>query len=116
MNKGPCPPGPGVVTPEAATYTGLKNSFTTGHRCPTTVMRPLFAIAPLALLLVLIGPTPHEANQALANIKSYFMPTKVPARAERSRELAAAKPSMSKHNAGVSMMQTSSNIDTGVRH
>ena len=78
-------------------------------------MRPLFAIAPLALLLVLIGPTPHEANQALANIKSYFMPTKAPVQTEQSPELAVAKPSMSKHNASVSMMQTSSNIDGGVR-
>jgi len=77
-------------------------------------MRPLFAIAPLALLLVLIGPTPHEANQALANIKSYFMPTKAPAQTEQSRELAAAKPSLS-NNAGFSVMQTSSNLDSSLR-
>lgn len=78
-------------------------------------MRPLFAIAPLALLLVLIGPTPHEANQALANLKAHFMAPKVPAQPEQRRELAAAKPVLSNHNGQFSVVQTSSHIDNGLR-
>lgn len=37
-------------------------------------MRPLFAIAPLAVVLALIGPTPHEANQVLTALKAKFLP------------------------------------------
>lgn len=37
-------------------------------------MRPLFAIAPLAIVLALIGPTPHEANQVLTALKQKFLP------------------------------------------
>ncbi len=36
-------------------------------------MRPLYAIAPLALLMALFGPTPHEANKVLANFKDHFV-------------------------------------------
>jgi ABC-type nitrate/sulfonate/bicarbonate transport system permease component len=31
-------------------------------------MRPLFAIAPLAAMLLVLGPTPHETNAALAEV------------------------------------------------
>ena len=37
-------------------------------------MRPLFAIAPLAALLVVFGPTPHEANVALTKLWDQFTP------------------------------------------
>jgi hypothetical protein len=37
-------------------------------------MRPLFAIAPLAAVLVLVGPTPHEANVALAKMWDRLLP------------------------------------------
>lgn len=36
-------------------------------------MRPLFAIAPLAAVLVLVGPTPHEANVAIAKIRDRLL-------------------------------------------
>lgn len=35
-------------------------------------MRPLYAIAPLALLLAIFGPTPHEANKALTDFVNRF--------------------------------------------
>lgn len=40
-------------------------------------MRPLYAIAPLALLLTLFGPTPHEANKALDDFKARFAAPKL---------------------------------------
>lgn len=57
-------------------------------------MRPLYAIAPLALILVLIGPTPHEANQAISEFKSRFMAPKMPQRVEVSHEPALNKPGL----------------------
>lgn len=33
-------------------------------------MRPIFAIAPLALVLTLVGPAPKEADQAISAFKS----------------------------------------------
>jgi hypothetical protein len=60
----------------------------------TKLMRPLFAIAPLALLLALFGPTPHEANQAIEAFKARFMAPKAPQQVERSHEASITKPSM----------------------
>jgi hypothetical protein len=36
-------------------------------------MRPLFAIAPLAIVLALIGPTAPEASEVLAAAKAWFL-------------------------------------------
>lgn len=36
-------------------------------------MRPLFAIAPLAGLLLLIGPQPREAEQLVSDFKSRWL-------------------------------------------
>lgn len=33
-------------------------------------MRPIFAIAPLALVLTLVGPAPKEADQAISAFKA----------------------------------------------
>lgn len=42
-------------------------------------MRPIFAIAPLAAVLVLVGPTPHEANVALARMSADIWKRLMPA-------------------------------------
>lgn len=52
-------------------------------------MRPLYAIAPLALLLALFGPTPHETNKASARLlSSKAIKTSLPS-GERPVQLAA---------------------------
>jgi len=37
-------------------------------------MRPIFAIAPLAAVFVLVGPTPHEANVMLSRFWERLIP------------------------------------------
>ena len=50
-------------------------------------MRPLFAIAPLALVLALIGPTPREADQAFARFKARIFPSKAFEQSQVNSEL-----------------------------
>lgn len=69
-------------------------------------MRPLFAIAPLALLLVLIGPVPKEANQALAAIKAKILPANKPAQGAEGRSLNVAKPALSAPAIALSPVQS----------
>lgn len=59
-------------------------------------MRPLYAIAPLALLLTLFGPTPHEANKALDDFKARFAAPKAASRQadNNGRGDALAKPAI----------------------
>ncbi|MBI2733479.1 MAG: hypothetical protein HYX44_09335 [Aquabacterium sp.] len=56
-------------------------------------MRPLYAIAPLALLLALFGPTPHEANKVLADFMDHFLGHKAHQRLDNSTDARSAKPS-----------------------
>ncbi|TAK93621.1 MAG: hypothetical protein EPO09_12145 [Aquabacterium sp.] len=78
-------------------------------------MRPLFAIAPLALLLALIGPTPHEANQALAAFKERFMSPKTPQRVESAHDLAIIKPTMAGTGSTFSAMHKGGVIEASFR-
>lgn len=79
-------------------------------------MRPLFAIAPLALLLALIGPTPHEANQALVNFKDHFLTAKAAQQqTEDTRETVVSKPALPGNNGAFGALQTSSALDRGLR-
>lgn len=78
-----------------AAYTDFIKSNNRSLTYPCTVMRPLFAIAPLALLLVLIGPVPKEANQALAAIKAKILPADKPTSRAEERSLSVAKPALS---------------------
>jgi hypothetical protein len=60
-------------------------------------MRPLFAIAPLAAVLVLVGPTPHEANVTLAKMWARLLPADTAT--QQAQDIAAptqaaAKPAM----------------------
>jgi hypothetical protein len=58
-------------------------------------MRPLYAIAPLALLLTLFGPTPHEANKALDDFRARFSMPKVSTQADNGQGTPiAAKPAL----------------------
>lgn len=58
-------------------------------------MRPLYAIAPLALLLALFGPTPHEANKVLADFKNHIVGFKTTNPSDNSSDIASTgKPSM----------------------
>lgn len=79
-------------------------------------MRPLFAIAPLALLLALIGPTPNEANQALAAFKERFLTPKTPQHVESGHELATTKPSLTGNGSTFSTMHKNGVIEASFRH
>lgn len=79
-------------------------------------MRPLYAIAPLALLLALIGPTPNEANQALAAFKERFMSPKTPQRVESAHDLAVIKPTMAGMGVTFSAMHKGGVIEASLRH
>lgn len=79
-------------------------------------MRPLFAIAPLALLLALIGPTPNEANQALAAFKERFMNQKSPQRVESAHDLATIKPAMVSTGATFNAMHKGGVIEASFHH
>lgn len=57
-------------------------------------MRPLYAIAPLALLLALFGPTPHEANKALADFMDHFLGHKASQQLDNSADARANKPAL----------------------
>lgn len=74
-------------------------------------MRPLYAIAPLALLLALIGPTPNEANQALSAFKDRFMTPKTPQRVEATHDLAVIKPTMAGNGSTFSAVHKGSLIE-----
>jgi hypothetical protein len=84
-------------------------------------MRPLFAIAPLALLLALIGPTPRDANQAIADLKAHFTGFKVQPQGEhadqgeRGRTTAAIKPALLNHNGTFSALQAGTSIEASAR-
>ncbi|RTL31690.1 MAG: hypothetical protein EKK47_07520 [Burkholderiales bacterium] len=52
-------------------------------------MRPLFAIAPLALLLALFGPTPHEANKVLADFKNHIVGFKTTSQPDNGSDIAS---------------------------
>ncbi len=56
-------------------------------------MRPLYAIAPLALLLALFGPTPHEADKVLAEFMAHFLGQKAPQQLDASTDTRTNKPS-----------------------
>jgi hypothetical protein len=75
-------------------------------------MRPLFAIAPLALVLALIGPTPHEADQAFARFKARIMPSKVfePSRVGQTTD----KPSMMSGAPALTAMQSGGNYNNNL--
>ncbi|MFT3859447.1 MAG: hypothetical protein QM742_18755 [Aquabacterium sp.] len=57
-------------------------------------MRPIFAIAPLAILLALIGPTPHEANRMLARLKARLFPEEAAAPAQSASPAVLVKPGL----------------------
>jgi hypothetical protein len=75
-------------------------------------MRPLFAIAPLALVLALIGPTPHEANQGFARFMARILPTKVFEQSRAGHE--ADKPSMMSGAPALTAMQSGGNYDNNL--
>lgn len=79
-------------------------------------MRPLYAIAPLALLLALIGPTPHEANQALAAFKERFMTPKTPLRVESAHDLAVIKPTLAGTGSAFNAAHKGGVIEASFRH
>jgi hypothetical protein len=72
-------------------------------------MRPLFAIAPLALVLTLIGPTPTEANQSLSRFLARLTPTKV--FEQTSRDASTDKPAMMSNAPALTAMQSGGNFD-----
>lgn len=72
-------------------------------------MRPLFAIAPLALVLTLIGPTPNEANQSLSRFLARFTPAKV--FEQTSRNASVDKPSMMSGAPALTAMQSGGDFD-----
>ncbi|MGC4062724.1 MAG: hypothetical protein QM749_18525 [Aquabacterium sp.] len=72
-------------------------------------MRPLFAIAPLALVLTLIGPTPNEANQSLTRLLARFTPSKV---FEGGHNASVDKPSMMSGSPALTAMQSSGDFDS----
>ncbi|KGM40004.1 hypothetical protein JY96_08065 [Aquabacterium sp. NJ1] len=55
-------------------------------------MRPLYAIAPLALLLTLFGPPPHEANKVLADFMDHFLGHRAHPQLDNSTDARANKP------------------------
>lgn len=55
-------------------------------------MRPLYAIAPLALLLALFGPPPHEANKVLADFVDHFLGQQATQQLDNSTDARAGKP------------------------
>lgn len=57
-------------------------------------MRPLYAIAPLALLLALFGPTPHEANKVLADFMDHFLGHEAARQVDNSTGSRANKPAL----------------------
>jgi len=59
-------------------------------------MRPILAIAPLAAVLFLVGPTPHEANVALAKLWKRILPadTAVVQQAKESAPALAHQPGL----------------------
>ena len=75
-------------------------------------MRPLFAIAPLALVLALIGPTPHEADQAFARFKARILPAKTSEQSHVGREI--DKPSMMSGAPALTAMQSGGNFDNNL--
>ncbi|HEX5356321.1 MAG TPA: hypothetical protein VFW93_08880 [Aquabacterium sp.] len=79
-------------------------------------MRPLYAIAPLALLLALIGPTPNEANQALTAFKDRFMTPKTPQRVESAHDLAVIKPAIAGNGSSFSAMHKNGVIEASFHH
>jgi len=75
-------------------------------------MRPLFAIAPLALVLSLIGPTPTEANQSFANFVARFVPSK--AWEQTDRTAATDKPGLISNEPALTAMQSGSHFDSSL--
>jgi hypothetical protein len=75
-------------------------------------MRPLFAIAPLALVLTLIGPTPNEANQSLSRFVARLAPTKV--FEQSTRNASVDKPSMMSGTPSLTAMQSGGNFDSSL--
>ena len=74
-------------------------------------MRPLFAIAPLALVLTLIGPTPHEANHSFARFMARFAPAKVTEQTSRNN---TDQPSMLSGTPALTAMQSGGNFDSSL--
>lgn len=79
-------------------------------------MRPLFAIAPLALLLALIGPTPNEANQALAAFRDRFLTPKTPQHVDSGHGLATTKPNLSGNGNTFSAMHKNGVMEASFHH
>lgn len=57
-------------------------------------MRPLYAIAPLALLLALFGPPPHEANKVLAEFMDQVLGHKAAQPLDSGGERVRTKPDL----------------------
>jgi hypothetical protein len=79
-------------------------------------MRPLYAIAPLALLLVFFGPTPHETNQALAAFKSRLTEPKAPQHTDMVHNAAPVKPGLVGNTTAFSANHTGKVIEASFVH
>lgn len=78
-------------------------------------MRPLYAIAPLALLLALVGPTPHEANKVLSDFKDRLIGAKEAAHSANRDTASAGKPAMLGGNAPFAANGNGTVVETAFR-
>lgn len=75
-------------------------------------MRPLFAIAPLALLLALIGPTPNEANEALNAFKARLWSPAMPTHAtQQDHQMSVAQPALYRNSPAFSATTVRSSFE-----
>lgn len=88
-----------MAAPDTASYTESIQIYLRLY-LSSTAMRPLYAIAPLALLLTLFGPTPHEANKALDDFKARFAAPKLSTQADNGQGTPLAKPALMESNRG----------------